>query len=210
MEKREREFSAMWSEHNQDFEPPCYTQKAYPCIRITLLQRPFTIRPRRGIPHSSPRKLPAHLSDASLLLSQSISHLVLPSKQDLSFFSPPHMISPLATWLSKTRLDLRCLRLLLGSLESICLVLLDYNGEGKGNPLQYSCLGNPMDGGAWQATVQGITKSRTRLGDFTFTFHSHALEKEMATHASILAWRNPGTEEPGGLLSMGSYRIGHD
>ena len=76
----ETESSAIWSECNQDFEPPCYTLKAYPCIQITRLQRPFTSRPRRGIHHSSPRKLPAHLSDASLLLSQSISHLVLPSK----------------------------------------------------------------------------------------------------------------------------------
>ena len=65
--------------------------------------------------------------------------------------------------------------------------------EGNGNPLQYSCLGNPMDGGDWQATVHGVVKSRTRLRDFTFTFHFHALEKVMATHSSILAWRIPGT-----------------
>ena len=164
----ETESSAIWSECNQDFEPPCYTLKAYPCIQITRLQRPFTSRPRRGIHHSSPRKLPAHLSDASLLLSQSISHLVLPSKQDLSFFSPPHMASPLVTWLSKTRLSktIKCLRLLLGSLDSICLVLLDYNGEGNGNPLRYSCLENPMDGGAWQAAVQGVAESQTRPSDF--------------------------------------------
>ena len=61
-----------------------------------------------------------------------------------------------------------------------------------------------MDGGAWWAAVRGVAKSRTRLSDFTFTFHFHALEKEMATHSSVLAWRIPGTEEPGGLLSMGS------
>ena len=66
-------------------------------------------------------------------------------------------------------------------------------GEGDGNPLQYSCLGNPMDGGAWWAAVHGIVKSRTQLSDFTFTFHFHALEKEMATHSSVLAWRIPGT-----------------
>ena len=83
-------------------------------------------------------------------------------------------------------------------------------GEGNGTPLQYSCLGNPMDGGAWWATVHGVTKSRTRLSDFTFTFHFPALEKEMATHSSVLAWRIPGTGEPGGLLSMGSHRVGHD
>ena len=80
------------------------------------------------------------------------------------------------------------------------------DGEGNGTPLQYSCLENPVDGGAWWALVHGVAKSRTRLSDFTFT----ALEKEMATHSSILAWRIPGTEEPNGLLSMGSHRVGHD
>ena len=80
-------------------------------------------------------------------------------------------------------------------------------GEGNGTPLQYSCLENPMDRGAWQAAVYGVAKSRTRLNDFTFTF---ALEKEMATHSSVLAWRIPGTGEPGGLPSMGSHRVGHD
>ena len=83
-------------------------------------------------------------------------------------------------------------------------------GEGNGTPFQYSCLENPMDGGAWWAAVHGVTKSRTWLSDFTFTFHFHALEKEMATHSSVLAWRIPGTGEPGGLLSMGSHRVGHD
>ena len=83
-------------------------------------------------------------------------------------------------------------------------------GEGNGHPLQYSCLENPMDRGAWRATVHGVAKSRTRLSDFTFTFHFHALEKEMATHSSILAWKIPWTEEPGGLQSMGSQRVGHD
>ena len=74
----------------------------------------------------------------------------------------------------------------------------------------YSCLETPMDGGAWWAAVHGVTKSRTRLSDFTFTFHFHALEKEMATHSSVLAWRIPGMGEPGGLLSMGLHRVGHD
>ena len=69
---------------------------------------------------------------------------------------------------------------------------------------------NPMDGGPWWAAVHGVTKSRTRLSDFTFTFHFHALEKEMATHSSVLAWRIPETGEPGGLPSMGLHRIGHD
>ena len=83
-------------------------------------------------------------------------------------------------------------------------------GEGNGNPLQYSCLENPKDGGAWWAAVHGVTKNRTRWSDFTFTFHFHALEKEMATHSSVLAWRIPGTGESGGLPSMGSHRVGHD
>ena len=81
--------------------------------------------------------------------------------------------------------------------------------EGNSSPLQCSCLENPMDGGAWEAAVHGVVKSRAQLSDFTFTFHFHALEKEMATHSSVLAWRIPGTEEPGGLPSMGSHRVGH-
>ena len=87
---------------------------------------------------------------------------------------------------------------------------MKYFRKGNGNLLQYSCLGNPMDGGAWQTAVHGVVKSQTRLSDFTFTFHFHALEKEMATHSSILAWRIPGTAEPGGLLSMGLHRVGHN
>ena len=67
-----------------------------------------------------------------------------------------------------------------------------------------------MDGGDWWVTVHGVTKTWTRLSNFTFTFHFHALEKDMATHSSVLAWRIPGTEEPGGLQSMGSHRVGHD
>ena len=77
-------------------------------------------------------------------------------------------------------------------------------------PLQRSCLENPRDGGAWWAAVYGVVKSQTRLSDFTFPCHFHALEKEMATHSSVLAWRIPGMGEPGGLLSMGSHRVGHD
>ena len=83
-------------------------------------------------------------------------------------------------------------------------------GEGDGTPLQYSCLENPMDRGAWWAAVHGVATSQTRLSDFTFTFHFHALEKEMPTHSSVLAWRIPGMGEPGGLLSMGSHRVGHN
>ena len=84
------------------------------------------------------------------------------------------------------------------------------DGEGDGTPLQYSCLENPMDRGAWWAAVHGVAKSRTQLSDFTFPSHFHALEKEMATHSSVLAWRIPGTGEPCGLPSMGSHRVGHD
>ena len=84
------------------------------------------------------------------------------------------------------------------------------NGEGNGTPLQYSCLENPMDGGAWKAAVHVVAEGWTWLSDFTFTFHFHALEEEMATHSSVLAWRIPGMGKPGGLLSMGSHRVGHD
>ena len=86
----------------------------------------------------------------------------------------------------------------------------DASGEGNGTPLQYSCLENPMDGGACSAAIHGVAKSRTGLSNFTFTFHFPALEKEMAPHSSILAWRIPGTGKPGGLLSMGSHRVRHD
>jgi len=82
--------------------------------------------------------------------------------------------------------------------------------EGNGTPLQYSCLENPRDGGAWWAAVHGVAEGWAWLGGFTFTFHFHALEKEMATHSSVLAWRIPGMAEPGGLPSMGSHRVGHD
>ena len=84
------------------------------------------------------------------------------------------------------------------------------SGEGNGTPLQYSCLENPMDGEAWKAAVHGVAEGQTRLNNFTFNFHFHALEKEMATHSSVLAWRIPETGEPGGLPSMGSCRVGHD
>ena len=84
------------------------------------------------------------------------------------------------------------------------------HGEGNGTPLQYSCLENPMDGGAWWPAVYWVAKSQTRLSNFTVIFHFHALEKEMATHSSVLAWRVLGTGEPGGLPSMGSHKVGHD
>ena len=98
------------------------------------------------------------------------------------------------------------------------LVIIFYNlkcsrvnyREGNVTLLQYSCLEKPMDGGAWWAAVHGVTKSRTGLTDFTLTFHFQALEKEMAPHSSTLSWKIPWTEEPGGLQSMGSWRVGID
>ena len=89
-------------------------------------------------------------------------------------------------------------------IEDICRVV------GNGTPLQYSCLENPMDGGAWKAAVHGVARSWIWLSNFTLFFHCHALEKEMATHSSVLAWRIPGMVEPGGLPSLGSHRVGHD
>ena len=83
-------------------------------------------------------------------------------------------------------------------------------GEGNGTPLQFSCLENPMNGRAWWAAVHGVATNQTQLSDFTFTFHFHALEKEMTTHASILAWIILGKGEPGELPSMASHRGGHD
>ena len=84
-----------------------------------------------------------------------------------------------------------------------------YFREGNGTPFQYSCLKNPMDGGAWWAAVHGVAEGLTRLSDFTFTFHFHALEKEMQP-TRVLVWRIPGTGEPGGLPSVGLHRVGHD
>ena len=96
--------------------------------------------------------------------------------------------------------------------NSKALIFVSFKGfgEGNGTPLQYSCLENPMDGGACWAANHGVVRSRTQLSDSTFTFHFHALEKEMATHSSVLAWKIPGTGEPGGLPSMELHRVGHD
>ena len=88
--------------------------------------------------------------------------------------------------------------------------LCAYSGQGNGTPLQYSCLENPVDGGAWKAAAHGVAEGRTRLSDFTFTFHFHELEKEMETQSGVLAWRIPGIGEPGGLPSTGSQRVGHN
>jgi len=85
-----------------------------------------------------------------------------------------------------------------------------FSEEGNGTPLQYCCPENPMDGEAWWAAVHGVAKSQTRLSDFTFTFHFHALEKEMVTHSNVLAWRIPWMEKPGRLQAMGSHRVRHN
>ena len=96
------------------------------------------------------------------------------------------------------------------SLLAICFIYSSVSmGEGDGTALQYSCLENPMDGGARWAAVHGVAESNM-TSDFIFTFHFHALEKAMATHSSVLAWRIPGTGEPGGLPSVGSHRVRHD
>ena len=100
---------------------------------------------------------------------------------------PDHCFLPGSMWIFLHNIDFR---------KAIQLV-----GEGNGNPLQYSCLENPMDRGAWQAAVHGVVKSQTQLSNFTFTFHFHALEKEMATHSSVLAWRIQGRR------SLVGYRL---
>ena len=94
-----------------------------------------------------------------------------------------------------------------GYISDFCDILMTVSGEGNGTPLQYSCLENSIGVGAWKAAVHGIAEGRTRLSYFTFTFHFHALEKEMATHSNVLAWRIPGTGKPGGLPSMGVARL---
>ena len=99
---------------------------------------------------------------------------------------------------------------IIDSMDKSFSKLRDLVMEGNGNPLQYSCLENPMDGGAWKTTVHGVVKIWSRLSDFIFTFHFYALEKEMATQSSVLAWRIPGKGEPGGLPSMGSHRVRHN
>ena len=93
---------------------------------------------------------------------------------------------------------------------NLCYFYLLEKQQRRGIPLQYCCLEDPVDGGAWWTAFHGITKSWTQLSDFIFTLHFHALEKKTATHSSVLAWKIPGMEEPGGLPSMGSHRVGHD
>ena len=112
------------------------------------------------------------------------------------FYLPSSLLSEQTAQCQFGYIALRNSLVLMTNLDSIF-------GEGNGTP-------NPMDGGAWKAAVHGVAEGQTRLSDFTFTFHFHALEKAMAPHSSTLAWRIPGTGEPGGLQSMGSHRVGHD
>ena len=126
---------------------------------------------------------------------------ILPLLEILILYEDQSLFGHLLNWMKSLDSSIRW-----------CLQLCNNNEQNLrvSNPLQYSCLENPMDGGAWWAAVHGVDEGRTWLSDFTFSFHFHALEKEMATHSSTLAWRIPGTGEPGGLPSMGSQRVGHD
>ena len=149
-------------------------------------------RVQRGLRETSPKSHISKGQNRNLPLSLPSSPPLSLPKQDLRNHS---VILHVATFI-----------LGLVFIVHICKVY----GEGNGTPLQYSCLENLMARGACWAAVHGVPKGRTRLSDFTFTFHFHALEKEMATHASVLAWRIPGMGEPGGLPSMGSHRVKHD
>ena len=133
--------------------------------------------------------------------------------EDFSFFLSNSSMDFLfiAMFLFSISMCLNCGRGTMSIYDARSLISTNlWPGEGDGTPLQYSCLENPMDGGAWWAAVHGVARSRTQLSDFTFTLHFPALEKEMATHSSVLAWRIPGMGEPGGLPSIASHRVGHD
>ena len=130
--------------------------------------------------------------------------ILLPSAFFIIQFSHPYMSTGKTIALTRWTFVDKVMSLLFNMLLRLVI------GEGNGTPLQYFCLENPMYRGAWWAVVHGVAKSRTWLSNITFTFHFHALEKEMATHSSVLAWRIPGTREPDGLPSLGSHRVGHD
>ena len=142
------------------------------------------------------KTLPQHHSSKASILLHSAFFIVQ--------LSHPYMTTGKTIALTRWTLVDKVMSLLFNLLSRLVI------GEGNGTPLQYSCLENPMDGWAWWAAVHGVTKSQARLSDFTFTSHIHALEKEMATHSSGLAWSIPVMGEPGGLLSMRSHRVGHD
>ena len=148
----------------------------------------------------------------------------------LGYAESPHLTFQHLTWLTPSLaclpMDAKCLwwpqtfledhtPYKFGQIHNYILHVLMFGssrlsgGEGKGYPTPVLLPGNPMDRGAWWAAVHGVVKSRAWLSDFTFTFHFYALEKEMATHSSVLAWRIPGLGEPGGLRPMGSHRVRH-
>ena len=130
----------------------------------------------------------------------------LPTLTDHSFPTPSESKLPFSWPKTSSRVTKEAE----GDSQSLLIWCPPAVGEGNGNPLQYSCLENLKGRGAWWAAVHGVAGSWTWLSDFTFTFHFHALEKEMATHSSVFAWRIPGMAEPGGLPSLGSHRVGHD
>ena len=169
--------------------------QVYMCSPSWTLLRPPSPYPPSGSSQCTSPKHPLSCIEPGLVTHfiYYIIHISMPFSQII----PP---SPSPT--ESKRLFYTSVSLLLSRIQGY--------GEGNGTSLKYYCLENPMDGGAWKAAVHGIPEGRTRLSDFTFTFHFHALEKEMETHSSVLAWRIPGTGEPGGLPSMGSHRVGHD
>ena len=149
-----------------------------------------------------------HIGNPPLILIGQNSITVLSARPIVSKFGP-------ATINNKAyslRLQIKAAPSLTAKDKSLIKFGLCYAriGEGNGNPLQHSCLENPMGGGAWRAAAHGVAESRTRLNHCAFTFHFHALEKEMATRSSVPAWRVPGAGEPGGLPSMGKHRVRHD
>ena len=185
--------------------PPPNPPKSCPPFVSHL--KPVFLREGPGINHSHHQDChtEAVRSYNTLHLSSHRVHLTSSVIKHLSPPAPPRLLTlwrqELVTLLATTASSMFSMHLR-HSRHSV--------GEGNGTPLQYSCLENPMDGGAWWAAVHEVARSQTWLSDFPFTFHFHALEKEMATHSGVLAWRIPGTEEPVGLLSMGSHRVGHD
>ena len=138
------------------------------------------------------------------------SHVIINVAIPIKILNTETLIKQSCLWEFSLHMWLSICKMLYAIFIYFYINLLCLFGEGNGNPLQCSCLENSRDGGAWWAAVYGVAESQTRLSDFPFTFHFHALKKEMATHSSVLAWRIPGTVEPGGLPSMGLHRVGHD
>ena len=227
----------MWFINNFIFKKDCETIHVYMLSHVWLFVTPWTISTRLLCHRISQARVVEWVAISSNRWSswprdQTRASCVSCTEQADSLPTAPpgptslikaHMLISTYKYLSgKTRLGWRSNNVLSLRLPTLSIrirwirtaVLIkhlrDIFGEGNGTPLQDSCLESPMDGGAWWAAVHGVAKSQTRLSNFTFTFHFHALEKEMATHSSTLARRIPGTGEPGGLPSMGSQRVRHD